>query len=376
MRESARVRLGSRGAVRWYPGAGFGALYVIIPVWAAWGSSGSLGPKVAVTVILLLIAAGLLFVPVLSWGSPRSGRHLWLLGYAALICTLFPFLGVYTAWMGIYVSCAAAVAFVNGLDVAFWIFGIAAAQLVVLFIGGDLSQDWYAILLGISVSAMLLGISQLRMANERLQAAQGEIARLAVAEERARFTRDLHDVLGHTLTVVTVKSELAGRLADRDVERTKAELADIERLTRGALSDLRASIAGYREMDLNTELAAARAALAAAEVEAAVPVSGDVAAAPLRELFAWAVRESVTNVVRHAHASHCTIELRADAVIIVDDGVGGGAGPAGVGTDASSGMHSGSGLAGLAQRAAAAGAVLSVTAAEPHGTVVSVKAGE
>jgi two-component system sensor histidine kinase DesK len=180
--------------------------------------------------------------------------------------------------------------------------------------------------------------------------------------------------------VVTVKSELAGRLVERDPARAAAELADIERLSRGALADLRASIAGYREMNLDTELAAARAALAAAEIEATVPVSGDVVAPPLRALFAWAVREAVTNVIRHARASRCVIELAPDAVRVCDDGVGMpvpaylDAGRAE--THAAFGMNAGSGLAGLAERAAAAGAVLAVARGEERGTVVSVQAGE
>jgi energy-coupling factor transporter ATP-binding protein EcfA2 len=141
--------------------------------------------------------------------------------------------------------------------------------------------------------------------------------------------------------------------------------------------DLRAAVAGYREMSLDTELAAARAALAAASIDATIPVSGNAVEPRLRELFAWAVRESVTNVIRHAQASQCEISLSADSVSVADDGVGlpapaqvKGAGE----TDAGNGIRSGHGLAGLSERAAAADAAVIVEPAPGRGTVVTVRA--
>ena len=100
-------------------------------------------------------------------------------------------------------------------------------------------------------------------------------AELAVENERTRFARDLHDILGHSLTVITVKAELANRLLDVDPERARAELADLERLSRDALADVRRAVEGYRELTLPGELARARTALAAAEIEAELPNSTD-----------------------------------------------------------------------------------------------------
>lgn len=379
--------LSQAGARGWYRGGAFGAVYIVIALWSVWTSGLALGLIIAATVLFLIASATFVVLPPWLWGRPRATVYPALLAYAALVCIAFPLIGVSGVWLFIYVASAAVSVMATALEAAASIVVIGLAQFVILSTTGDLSGDGFAILLTVSISSMVFAISSTSRAYAQLREAQSEVARLAVAEERARFTRDLHDVLGHSLTVVTVKSELAGRLIDRDPARAKDELADIERLTRSALVDLRASIAGYREMNLDTELAAARAAFAAAEITATVPLSGSVVAAPMRELFAWAVRESVTNVLRHAHATSCVIELETDAVRIADDGVGTGAraDAEGMGVDAAeahsvSGMEpgrsaAGHGLAGLADRAAAAGARLTVAAREPTGTVVTVKAG-
>jgi two-component system sensor histidine kinase DesK len=372
VREFVRERLTSRAARRWYPGGVFGGLYSLIGAWFVWTGGGPIAAAIVVTVLLLVVSAIYVFLPPLLWGLGRWWVYLALLGYAAVICALFPFIGPRSSWLFMYIACAAASCFPRTVDAVVGVAAAALAQFAVLTVAGLVADEWFIIALTVSIATMLRGISQLARTVGQLRQAQSEIARLAVADERARFARDLHDVLGHSLTVVTVKSELAARLVDLDPDRAKTELADIERLSRSALVDLRASIAGYREMNLDTELAAARVALAAAEVEATVPVSGDAVAPPLRELFAWAVRESVTNVIRHAGAASCTIELRADAVTIADDGVGMGASVDAEKTDAAGGIRSGSGLSGLSARAAAVGAVLLVAAREPHGTVVSV----
>jgi len=184
-----------------------------------------------------------------------------------------------------------------------------------------------------------------------------------VADERNRFARDLHDILGHSLTVITVKAELANRLLDVDRDRARAELEDVERLSRDALADVRRTVEGYRDLTLPGELARAREALRAAEIEAELPNSTDEVPSELRELFAWTVREGVTNVIRHSGASCCTVRLRPDCVEVRDDGTG----PA---VDA----QPGSGLVGLRERAAAAGAVLVTRALEPRGFELAVMA--
>ena len=168
----------------------------------------------------------------------------------------------------------------------------------------------------------MYGIQQMMLRNVALLSAHEENARLAVDNERNRFARDLHDILGHSLTVITVKAELAQKLMDVDPDRARAEVDDLERLARDALADVRRAVEGYRELTLPGELARARTALAAAEIEAVLPNSTDEVPSERRELFAWTIREGVTNVIRHSHASHCEVVLHEDRVEIVDDGVG------------------------------------------------------
>ncbi|HLN77851.1 MAG TPA: histidine kinase [Nocardioidaceae bacterium] len=205
------------------------------------------------------------------------------------------------------------------------------------------------------------GVQQLMLRNVDLMRAREENARLAVEKERNRFARDLHDILGHSLTVITVKAELASRLFDTDRERARAELADLERLSRDALADVRRAVEGYRELTLPGELARARAALEAADIEADVPNSTDEVPSELRELFAWTVREGVTNVIRHSGASCCIVRLGPDRVEVRDDGSG-----------HSGGAGRGHGLAGLRERAAAVNAVVMTRPLEPRGFELQV----
>ena len=206
----------------------------------------------------------------------------------------------------------------------------------------------------VAASLAVWGIQSMMRRNIELIVAHEENAALAVENERTRFARDLHDILGHSLTVITVKAELASRLLDVDVERARAELTDLERLSRDALADVRRAVEGYRELTLPGELSRARTALAAAEIRAEVPGAADDVPTELRELFAWAVREGVTNVIRHSGATSCTVVLSPTSAEVRDDG----AGP--VAAD-----RPGSGLIGLRERAASAGARVITTDLRP-----------
>lgn len=179
-----------------------------------------------------------------------------------------------------------------------------------------------------------------------LSRAHQEIERLAKEQERLRIARDLHDLLGHALTTITVKAELASKLARRDPARAATEMAEVAALGRQGLADVRATVAGYREVSLVTELAAARQVLAAAGIRAELPASVDEVPGALRELFGWVVREGVTNAVRHSGAHHLRVTVDDRGIEVVDDG----SGPA----DAA-GRGAGAGLAGLSERVAASG---------------------
>jgi two-component system, NarL family, sensor histidine kinase DesK len=197
-----------------------------------------------------------------------------------------------------------------------------------------------------------------------LVAAKEENALLMVEQERARMARDLHDILGHSLTVIAVKAELADRLVDVSPERARAEITDIQRLSR---DDVRRTVDGVRELSLPAELARARSALRAAEIRADLPGSTDDVPSDLRELFAWTLREGVTNVVRHSAATRCTVILAEDRITIADDGRGMRA------ADASA-LRDGHGLSGLRERATAAGARLLVETPPSGGFRLSVAA--
>lgn len=179
------------------------------------------------------------------------------------------------------------------------------------------------------------------------EAAREDAALLRVQDERNRMARDVHDILGHSLTVITMKAELAGKLVDVDPEKAKAQIAEVEQLSRSALADVRTTVSGYREMSLSGELTRARRAFTDAGIRADLPGSVDDVAPDLRELFAWAVREAATNVIRHSGATHVDVTLEPTRLSVVDDGRGAPCGPS-----------DGNGLAGLRERAAAVGAVV------------------
>lgn len=170
--------------------------------------------------------------------------------------------------------------------------------------------------------------------DKKMRLAHEELEHLAKVAERERIARDLHDVLGHTLSLITLKSELARKLVDRDPERAKQEMQDVETASRAALADVREAIRGYRSDGIFAELARARAALETAGV--AVECDTDpVPLSPAQEsVLALALREAVTNVVRHAEASRCNVKLKRNAALctleVADDGRG-AAGPEGNG---------------------------------------------
>ncbi|MEO7350623.1 MAG: sensor histidine kinase [Marmoricola sp.] len=239
----------------------------------------------------------------------------------------------------------------------YWALPSAVVVALVFYLAGFMVPEWSPdaglLLSMLAATVAVWGIQQMLIRNTQLVASEKENQRLAVSEERNRFARDLHDILGHSLTVITVKAELAKKLMDVDPERARAEIDDLEWLSRDALADVRRAVEGYRELTLPGEITRARTALAAAEIKADLPNSVDDVPSNKRELFAWTIREGVTNVIRHSNATRCTVVLNPDCVEIRDDGVGPSHGSVG------------QGLTGLRERARAIDATVVTRTLEP-----------
>jgi two-component system, NarL family, sensor histidine kinase DesK len=203
---------------------------------------------------------------------------------------------------------------------------IGAVQGLLLHVGGW--QLFYSALFPMIIGAGNSFFAERNRMNRRLRKANDEIEHLAKVAERERIARDLHDVLGHTLSVITLKSELAGKLIDRDPQRAGQEIREVEEISRQALSDVRDAIRGYRSKGLTAELAHAKSTLETAGVAVRCDASTTMKLPAMQEsVLTMAVREAVTNVVRHANARTCTLRLEQRNgtchLEIEDDGRGG-----------------------------------------------------
>jgi len=217
---------------------------------------------------------------------------------------------------------------------------------------------WSVAIIVFAVGVMTGGV---RLVSDRGEDYERMSRDLAIVEERERVARDVHDVLGHSLTVVTVKAELAERLVDLDPGRAKAELLEIQALSRQALAEIRATVGGLRVARLGDELASARAALDGAGIDGHVPDDPSAVDPRHRTVLAWVLREAVTNVVRHSDADTCWVELATNRLTVRDDGRGLG------------GRPEGNGIRGLRERVEAAGGRLTIgSGPQGHGTVLEV----
>ncbi len=197
----------------------------------------------------------------------------------------------------------------------------------------------------------MIGVARMGSAIRELHAARRELARLAVIEERERLSRDLHDLLGQTLSMITLKSELARHLVTEEPERCAQELAEIECESRKTLREVREAVAGYRQPTLSSELEGARQLLSAAGIDAQIESLKEVLPPAFDAALAWTVREGVTNIIRHSRARQCRIHLtkKNGAVMaeVLNDG--------GQREQVESTVRPGLGLAGLRERVSALG---------------------
>jgi two-component system, NarL family, sensor histidine kinase DesK len=271
--------------------------------------------------------------------------------------------GYGSSWAGlmIYVSAATAAVLPHRWvwPVVLGAAGVCAAVLLVQYSPGLLFLPVICLLTAFAMQ----GTGYLVTVNRELHEAREELARNAVAEERLRFARDLHDLLGHSLSLIALKSELAGRLAEVDPPRARAEMADVEAAARRALAEVRDAVSGYRQVSCAQALAEARAALSGAGIAVRGPDRVPVLPGGVDVALGWVLREATTNVLRHSRAGTVTVELREDGVrvelTVTDDGDARGV----TEPDGSSG----SGLAGLRERLAALGGELTAGPADGRG---------
>ncbi len=320
---------------------------------------------------LLLAALALVFFATsytwLMWPHPASSgariraqsrTSLILLAIlVALVLSLSLIYGLAFLWLFIGVSAIAGVLLpVRGAFLAVAILILLPVVISIGTSGGFARVDWLQliplVLLVRGLGLDMIGATRLSNAIRELHAAREELARLAVAEERLRMARDLHDLLGHSLSLITLKSELVGRLVEKEPTRAVQEIREVELAARQTLREVREAVAGYRQPALESELDGAQQMLSAAGIECMVEQTAGILPPATDAVLAWTVREGVTNVIRHSRARYCSIRLtRENGTVraeVINDG------------DArqeqnTSWRRAGSGLSGLSERVTALG---------------------
>ncbi|MFE4195379.1 sensor histidine kinase [Paenarthrobacter sp. NPDC056912] len=338
------------GPRKWFVGAGFSIVLWAWPTWnLVWSVDEPVVWKLAASASLVAFFAAYAVLPMFSrrrgsrTGLACAGILLGLNGVVILL------VGKEALWTWPFLACALAMTVLPPrVDFALIVI-LAAISLATELVTGNPAEAFFQPALILSLGFMMSSFARLIRQTAQLREAQTGLADAAVAAERSRVARDMHDILGHSLTVIAVKAELAGRLMEGAppgpaADRAAAEISDVQDLARGALADVRATVAGYRGVNVLAELAVARTALESAGIEAELPGTVEQVPARHRELFGWVLREGVTNVMRHSGAGRCRVLLTASSVSVEDDGVG---------PDAAGSF--GNGLAGIRERAAAAG---------------------
>jgi two-component system, NarL family, sensor histidine kinase DesK len=314
----------TRGGIRAFP-ALIWLGFILFPLVDAVTTHASPVGK-ALTIAGAAVFVGSYLALVLMWRQrpwhPKAIALFGLLLGTAIALTLASGPG----WGFLFTYCAAVVALFSSAQVGWlWVSGcaiLAAGSSAIAGASGGAVITYAVTALGIGLLMALM--RDLRVRNEELNAARAELADAAVARERERFARDLHDLLGHSLSVIALKAELAGRLLPARPEQAATEVAEVEQVARQALTEVRLAVSGYRQPTLEGELAGARMALAAAGIEADIKAPKVTLQPDVEAVLAWAVREGATNAIRHSGARECTIRVvagLADASVeVVDDG--------------------------------------------------------
>ncbi|TKK89530.1 hypothetical protein FDA94_09065 [Herbidospora galbida] len=330
------------------------AIFAVLPLAEVLGRFP--GVRGALAVLLLTgLTAGYLWLGVRAVLG-RGGRpDLVVLGAMTAVAVALPF-AAGPSWLSLGFMLPYAYA-VTLRGRAAWAGFFAALILeLVLSAGQNLSWVLFSGLQSMLTAAALAGLTIFATLLSELQRTREELARLAITEERLRFARELHDVLGHNLSVIAMRTELSMRIPADQRPKLNRELTEIHDIARRSLHDVRAVVKGYREMSLEKELSGVRKVLESAGVKcdfAALPVT---LSAEVRVALAWAVREAATNLLRHSDATVCLLDVEEEGdrirVTVSNDGVRPSAPPAADAADAAVG---GSGLAGLDERLAQVG---------------------
>jgi two-component system sensor histidine kinase DesK len=247
-----------------------------------------------------------------------------LAGVTVLVLGLSLVYGSAFLWLFVGVSAMAGIALPAGSAfIAIMVLTLLTLGISIEIGGGIAGSDWFHVVplvfLVRGLGVDMIGVTRLADALRELHDARDELARQAVVEERLRLARDIHDLLGHSLSLITLKSELAGRLIEKDSARAAQEVHEVERVARQGLSEVRTAVAGYRQPTLRSELDGARQILEAAGVACMVDHTAEALSPATEAVLAWTVREGVTNVVRHSRARHCTIRIaREDSAVCVE----------------------------------------------------------
>lgn len=359
-------------------------LFLLLPVSARWSDRGEGEVQIGYAAIAAFAVLYLSAFEMLRRGRDRETAELSMRTGVFLICAMVvadviivSSLGQRATGTAIYLA-VVAVVLLPVISAAVLIVSMATALLVASFVVDGWDPDWATPALVLCAGFLMWGIRRIVERNQALITQREQSTAKLLQQERSRFAQDLHDILGHSLTVIAVKSELAGKLIDIDLDRARTEVQDLERLARDALADVRRAVHGYKDLSLVTEIPKARQALESAGIEAQLPRFVAHVDPHLRDLFAWTMREGITNVIRHSSASICTVELYSDRIIIEDDGVGlpGGDTTRDPKQDESwERVGAGHGLSGLVERASAVGAEVRTRSLPTGGFILEVVGG-
>ncbi|WP_157555866.1 sensor histidine kinase [Herbidospora yilanensis] len=316
----ATVRLARIGAAVFSVGM---AAFAAVPLLEALGRFP--GARGAVAVLLITGLTGCyLWLGVRAVLHRSARRDLFVLATMTVLAVAMPFAAGYS-WLSIGFMLPFAYAITLRGWRAWTGFFAAHVLNAVLSIGHDVNWVLFSSLQNTLTAGALAGLTIFATLLGELQRTREELARLAITEERLRFARELHDVLGHNLSVIAMRTELSMRIPASQVKRLHGELAEIHDIARRSLHDVRAVVKGYREMSLERELSGVRKVLETAGVRCDFADLPATLSPDVRVALAWAVREAATNLLRHSDATVCLLHVDTEGdrvlVTVANDGV-------------------------------------------------------